>query len=212
MATQWFIILSAHAEVLKALFTLLSGKEGRQLLRAPWFTRLQEEDWLFGGICSLSFLKRAVTYRINLLCLQDLHMRFRRGARSRGKPGKLQPHYLELCGRKRGKQMVLREQSLKAVCHAYQHERFRRQNTRLLIPSTTQRTKFSPPSVFLQRIQRLINSGTVHPVTQQWERWDNGGLRRKKSQPVRQMPPSRILFSWKEKGILLLSQVFSLNL
>lgn len=63
--------------------------------------------------------------------------------------------------------MVLREQSLKAVCHAYRRERFRRQNTRPLIPSTTPRTKFFPPSVFLQRIKRLVSSGTVHPVTQQ---------------------------------------------
>lgn len=48
--------------------------------------------WLLEGTYSLSFLKRAVTHRIHLLYLQGLHMRYKRGARSRGKPGKVQLH------------------------------------------------------------------------------------------------------------------------
>lgn len=83
----------------------------------PSFTRPQEGDRLFGGTCFLSFLKRTVTHRIKLLCLQGLRMRFKRGARSRGKPGKLQLCYLELYEHRRGKQMMLREWSLKAVYH-----------------------------------------------------------------------------------------------
>lgn len=140
-------------------------------------------------------------------------MRFKRGSRARGKPGKLQLCYLELCEHRRGKQMMLREWSLKAVCHGCLDERFRRQNTRPLITSTTQRTKFSPPSALLQRKrgwsiveQNSTSSNTaVKKMGQLWSEKEKG-------QPVKQMLPSRILFSWKEKGVLLLSQVFSLNL
>lgn len=43
---------------------------------------------------------------------------------------------------------MLKKQSLKDFCHGYVDERFRRQNTRALIPSTA---KFSPPSALLER-------------------------------------------------------------
>lgn len=43
---------------------------------------------------------------------------------------------------------MLKKQSLKAFCHGYVDERFRRQNARVLIPCTT---KFSLPSALLER-------------------------------------------------------------
>lgn len=64
MATQWFTILGTHAEVLKALFTVLSDEEGRQLLRAPDLQYLQKRTVCLEAV----FLREQLLTELTFSC------------------------------------------------------------------------------------------------------------------------------------------------
>lgn len=92
--------------------------------------------------------------------------------------------------------MMLQKQSLKAFGHGYVDERFRRQNTRPFIPSTT---KFSPPSALPE-----IKGGQSVVEQYIWqhsrERWDSCGLRGKMGNPLDRCSHLSLTFLLKTEG------------
>lgn len=193
MATKWFTVLRNPSWGARGTFHWTVWQEGRQFLRASLIASrkgLTLWRYLFSDIFESSHSQNSP------LCLQGSRTRFKRGARSRGKPGWLKPCQLEQCEHGRGKQRMLKKQSLKAFCHGCVDERFKKAKYQTI---NTIHNKVFPSLCSSWNKKRPANSGIVHLVHIR-ERWDSCGLRRKKGSPLHRCSHLSLAFLLETEG------------